>query len=190
MHWLDPDYLPETSGTLKQFLLNPHGEIDGMILKDGTEVHFPPHMSKKIEKAVATGDKIKVRGVKPRDADVIAGVALETAKGKRIVDDGPDDHEHPTAKHLNGGKPCDMTGTVQQALHGPKGETRGVLLESCEIIRFPKHEAKQLASLLKPGMNLSARGRATITKFGNVLEAHEIGPAGKNLRKVGPKHHH
>ena len=26
MHWLDPDYLPETSGIFERFLLNPHGE--------------------------------------------------------------------------------------------------------------------------------------------------------------------
>jgi hypothetical protein len=41
MHWLDPDYLPVTSGVIELFLLNPHGEIDGMIFDDGTEVHFP-----------------------------------------------------------------------------------------------------------------------------------------------------
>jgi hypothetical protein len=31
MHWLDPDHLPETTGTLGRFLLNPHGETGGMI---------------------------------------------------------------------------------------------------------------------------------------------------------------
>ena len=42
MHWLDPDDLPEITGTVARFLLNPHGETDGMILADGSEVHFPP----------------------------------------------------------------------------------------------------------------------------------------------------
>jgi hypothetical protein len=42
MHWLDPNYLPVTKGTVHQFLLNPHGDADGMILTDGTEIHFPP----------------------------------------------------------------------------------------------------------------------------------------------------
>ena len=44
MHWLDPDYLPELNATIDRFLPNPHGGADGMILTDGTEVHFPPHM--------------------------------------------------------------------------------------------------------------------------------------------------
>jgi hypothetical protein len=40
MHWLDPDYLPEISGIFERFLINPHGDADGMILADGSEVHF------------------------------------------------------------------------------------------------------------------------------------------------------
>src|SRR4030081_2206488 len=38
VHWLDPDYLPKLSGTFECFLLNPHGDADGMILTDGIEV--------------------------------------------------------------------------------------------------------------------------------------------------------
>jgi hypothetical protein len=189
MHWLDPDYLPETSGAVAQFLVNPHGDIDGMILKNGTEVHFPPHLSRKIAKSVCVGDKIKVRGVRPRDADVIAGVALETSKGLSIVDDGPD-HEKPKGRHPapSARKPIDASGIVMRALHGPKGEIRGVLLESGEAIRFPKHEAEKFSALTKPGAKFAAQGDALVTKFGTVINAHKIGATGKKLRKVGPKH--
>ena len=31
MHWIDPDSLPETRGIVKGFLLNPHGELDGIV---------------------------------------------------------------------------------------------------------------------------------------------------------------
>ena len=55
MHWLDPDYLPEISGTFERFLLNLHGDADGMILADGTEVHFPPHMSAELCAAIRPG---------------------------------------------------------------------------------------------------------------------------------------
>jgi hypothetical protein len=130
-----------------------------------------------------------VRGVKPRDADVIAGVSLETAKGTRIIDDGPGDHEHPKPKHAKNGKAVDVSGTVRQPLHGPKGEIRGILLESGESIRFPKHEAKRIAAMLEPGARVAARGRAVVSKFGNVLDAAEIGAHEKKLHKFGPKHH-
>jgi hypothetical protein len=99
MHWLDPDYLPEVSGTFERFLINPHGDADGMILTDGTEVHFPPHMAAELCAAIRGDDAIKLRGVRPRVGDLIAAVAIETADGKRIVDDGPpkgrDDEDKP-----------------------------------------------------------------------------------------------
>ena len=60
MHWLDPNYLPVTKGTLHQFLLNPHGDADGMILTDGTEIHFPPHMAKEIVAAIHPGQTVTV----------------------------------------------------------------------------------------------------------------------------------
>ena len=197
MHWLDPDYLPETTGTVVQFLINPHGEIDGMIFKNGAEIHFPPHLSIKIGKAVAIGDKIKVRGVRPRGADVIAGVAVETAKGDWIVDDGPPD-DHKDGKHDRKAraeastKPASADGIVRYPLHGPKGEIRGVLLEDGTAIRFPKHEGERLKAQTNAGAKFAARGHAVTTRFGAVLNAHEIGSSEKTLRALkqkGPKHH-
>jgi hypothetical protein len=66
MHWLDPDYLPEVSGTFERFLINPHGDADGMILTDGTEIHFPPHMSAEVCAAIRPGEPtiLTIRGVR------------------------------------------------------------------------------------------------------------------------------
>jgi hypothetical protein len=195
MHWLDPAYLPEVSGALKQFLVNPRGEIDGLILKDGTEVHFPPHMSSQIEKAITIGKKVKVRGVRPRNSDVIAGVSLQAEKGDWIVDDGPPKEKGRKIKGKDREKPETMpgnaSGVVQRALHGPKGEVRGVLLETGETIRFPKHEDSKIASLTKPGSTFATHGEAVVTRYGTVLDAYKIGPSEEKLRKIrprGPKH--
>ncbi len=32
MHWLHPDHMPKVVGTVDRFLINPHGEIDGILL--------------------------------------------------------------------------------------------------------------------------------------------------------------
>ena len=32
MHWIEPDCLPETQGTVEGFIMNRHGEIDGVLL--------------------------------------------------------------------------------------------------------------------------------------------------------------
>jgi hypothetical protein len=192
MHWLDPDYLPETIGAVAQFLINPHGEIDGLILEDGTEIHTPPHLSGKIGKTVRKGDRIKVRGVRPRGADVIACVAIDTAKGGRILDEGPPDthkpEKHDARKHAEASaKPGRAEGIVARALHGPKGEIRGVLLKDGTIIRFPKHESERLKSVTKAGAKFAARGKIIANNFGRVLKAHEAGSSEKSLKAFAPK---
>ncbi len=186
MHWIDPDYLPELKGTVDLFLLNPHGDSDGLILTDGSEVHFPPHLSRKIRKAIRPGDKVKVRGVRPRGADLVAAVAIEAADGKRIVDDGPPDEDekgHKHGHHANGGakrRKMQAEGVVRRALHGPKGEIRGALFEDGRMIRFPPHEAEAISGMLASGTHLAISGDGIETELGTVIEAHEFGASEKS----------
>jgi hypothetical protein len=55
MHWIDPDSLPEVAGTLERFVLNPHGEVDGFVVKGQEQtpilVHTPPHMEGELTRA-------------------------------------------------------------------------------------------------------------------------------------------
>ncbi len=193
MHWLDPDYLPEVSGIFERFLINPHGDADGMILTDGTEVHVPPHMSAELCAAIRPGEKtkVKVRGVWPRGGDLIAAVAIETADGKRIVDNGPPKGHDEEKPHEHAAKPkrepMDAEGVVRRLLHGPKGEARGALLEDGRIIRVPAHEVERIAHLLSPGQTLAVRGEGLGLALGTVIEAREIGPSMDDLHPFKPK---
>jgi hypothetical protein len=193
MHWLDPDYLPETSGTVDLFLINPHGDIDGMMLRDGTEVHFPPHLSGAIARQVKIGEPVKIYGVRPRGADVIAGVALDPAKGKRIIDNGPpDEHQRGKHGHKSHAEKHDakIEGLVRNVLHGPKGETRGVLLRDDTIVRFPKHAAEEISQLLKKGKPVAVTGKSLQTDHGTVVDASAIGASMKTLRQIEKPHKH
>ena len=52
----DSSQLPETRGTIRQYTLTPRGDVDGLILTDGTEVKLPPHLTGQIVFAVRPGD--------------------------------------------------------------------------------------------------------------------------------------
>ncbi len=94
MHWIDPASLPEVAGTLERFVLNPHGEVDGFVMNGQTQtpilVHTPPHMEGELTRNTEAGDKLRVRGVRPRGADVLAAVAVTEESGRQIIDKGPD----------------------------------------------------------------------------------------------------
>jgi hypothetical protein len=186
MHWIDPDSLPEVSGTVERFLLNPHGEVDGFVMtRDGIAVvvHTPPHLEEELTRHVKPGDCVGIHGVKARGADLLAAVAVTTKDGRRIVDNGPDhEREHPRHAH----RKMEVEGTVRLSLFGPKGELRGALLANGTIMRIGPREAEEIADLLAPGSKLAVRGEGIETRFGRVIHAKE---AGHELAALKPLKH-
>src|SRR3984893_4945106 len=180
MHWIDPDHLPGISGTVDQFLVNKHGEADGFLLTDGEEVHVPPHLSVPLLRDVRPGSQVKVRGVRPRGVRMIAAVAIDTRK-VCILDEGPDAREDDAAFEKAEHGPMSAQGIVKRSIHGPKGETRGAVLEDGRIIRLPPHEADRFSDLLVKGVRISAAGEGATTSFGTVVEAREIGASADTM---------
>jgi hypothetical protein len=186
MHWIDPDHLPEITGIVDQFLVNKHGEADGFLLTDGEEVHVPPHLSARLLRDVRPGSQVMVRGVRPRGVQMIAAVAIDTPKG-RILDEGPEVRDDDEACEKAEHGPKSAQGVVKRPIHGPKGETRGAMLEDGRIIRLPPHEADRFSDLLVKGARISAAGEGATTSFGTVVEAREIDASADTMKVVGPK---
>ncbi|QDP26767.1 hypothetical protein [Bradyrhizobium cosmicum] len=184
MHWIDPESLPEVAGTLERFVMNPHGEVDGFVMKDkqaATLVHTPPHMEGELTRHLSPGDKVRVRGVRPRGANLLTAVAVITAGGREIVDEGPDhDRKHPKVKH----EPMSVQDSVELSLFGPKGELRGALLSDGTVLRVGPKEAEHFAALLAPGARLAGRGDGLQTRHGRVIHAQAIGPDSQRLKPV------
>lgn len=79
------------SGKVIEYARNPHGDVDGLVLKDGTEVKFPPHQSRALQDLVAIGDKVTIEGrrhVTPH-GDVHLHADQITANGRTIEREGP-----------------------------------------------------------------------------------------------------
>ena len=49
-------------GAVSQYLMNPDGLVDGLLLSDNTIVRFPPHMSQQLVQAVKPQDSVRVDG--------------------------------------------------------------------------------------------------------------------------------
>lgn len=174
MHWIDPHQLQETRGTVSRFLLNPRGEPDGFILGKDRQVHFPPHLAKQVARHIGVGDKVRVRGLKPRAADMVAAVAITGPDGKMIVDNGPP-HDKPHHGKPHGAmRPTVASGTVLLPLYGPKGELRGALLDDGTSLRMPPHAAEELQEYLQAGAHVQAWGDGVHNKHGRTLDLHDI----------------
>jgi hypothetical protein len=149
-------------------------------------VHVGPHLSARLLRDLRPGSEVRVRGVRPRGVQMVAAVAIDTPKG-RILDDGPDAREDDAAFEKAKHGPMSAQGIVKRCIHGPKGETRGAVLEDGRIIRLPPHEAERFSALLTPGAKIFAAGEGVTTSFGAVVEAREIGASAETMKAIGPK---
>lgn len=186
MHWIDPTSLPALSGEVERFIINPHGDLDGVVLAGGTLVHFAPHLSEVVATAIRPGDPITVHGVQLRGVNMVAAVSLIAKSGDVILDEGPEAHAKKLMrKH---GRPkrqkLDTRGTVRLSLFDPKGRLRGALLDDGTVLRVGAKEAPRFADLLEPAAAIEVRGEGLETTHGRVIEVSEIAAAGSKLKSV------
>ncbi|TPG57093.1 hypothetical protein EAH89_11520 [Roseomonas nepalensis] len=178
----DPASMPEFRGRVAQYSLTPVGDVDGLILADGTEVHFPPHLGEDVQRAVHPGDEVVIRG--ERNGPVLLAGSI-AANGTTVTDKGPPAGGPRRPPGPGGSKPADpalgrdmdAAGVVKMALHGPAGELNGALLENGTMIHLPPRDASRLADLLKPGQTLAVKGWGLENAVGRAIDARQAGPS-------------
>ena len=167
---------PVAQGTVSRYLLNPNGEVDGLLLADGTQVNFPPHMSDELVATIKPGQSVSVQGIRESAASVSAFVISNGSSS--VVEHEPVGPPAP---------PPGRQGTVQQLLYGPRGEVNGLVLSDSSIVRFPPQTMYQIGNLLHVGQPLSVAGYGTANQYGKALQATAIGARGQPLQTLyGP----
>jgi hypothetical protein len=188
----DPDQLPAVNGTVRQFTLTPRGDIDGLILTDGTEVKTPPHLSSKIAFSVKPGDKVVIHGLRAAALPLVRAVSItDEATKNTVVDEGPRGPGRrppppggPGAPPPPGANVTEAAGRVRMSLHGPEGDINGALLEDGTVLRVPPPDAYRLASLLAPGQTVFAQGSTFASPLGKVMDVERIGSSRDQLDDV------
>ena len=189
----DLSQLPATHGTVRFFTLTPRGDVDGFVLADGTEVHLPPHLSAQLAAAVKVGDAVTVRGLRAAAVPMVAAMSVTgDANGQSVVDAGPEGRRGPGPDRGPGAPPAvvgpavlgEVSGKVLIALHGPRGELNGAMLEDGTALRLPPPEAARLAAMLQPGQAVVAQGPAVTTALGRVVMVRGIGATREALQPV------
>ena len=177
----DPAQLPAFKGKVVQYLPNPRGEVDGLLLDDGTEVHVPPHLSTQLVFAVHPGDSVTIHGLKARAVAMVAAASITNdASNVTLVETAP--HGHHGDAHM------EVTGKVKAALHNLRGDVDGVLLDNGSVIHLPPHEATRLAAQLAPGQTVLAHGMGVAGALGTAIFARDIGPDAAHLTTLASPH--
>src|ERR1700760_3740855 len=137
----DPNQLPAIQGKVGQYSLTPRGDVDGLILLDGTEVHMPPHLGTQLVFAVRPGDAVTIHGLGARAIPMMQALSIRNdATGNTVTDGGPGGPAGPRSAS----QMLLAEGHIRAQLHGPIGDLNGVLLEDGTIVRLPPPEASRL----------------------------------------------
>ena len=177
----DPSQLPAIQGRVGQYSLTPRGDVDGLILTDGTEVHMPPHLGTQLVFAVKPGDAVTVHGLRARAIPMVQAMSVTNdATGNTVTDNGPGGPPGPEARS----RILTAQGHIKAQLHGPQGDLNGALLEDGTIVRLPPPEAQRLAGDLTPGAPLFVQGEGFAGPLGRVIEATSIGPNQNQLAQI------
>lgn len=179
---------PPIQGQVTQYLLNPHGEVDGLLLSDGIQVNFPPHMAKDLVETVKPDDSVTVQGDRSLGGPVVkAYVITNTRSNQSVIEREPGVLDRPIVppsvrnwslleRHSEG--------VVRVLLYGPRGEVNGAVLDDRSIVRVRPHAAYQLMNLLQVGHPISAVGFGTENQYGRVIEATAIGSPGVPMTPI------
>jgi hypothetical protein len=178
-------------GTMKTFTMTPVGDLEGMILADGTEVHVPPHLSAQLAAAVRQGEAVRVLGWRTNVPNFVVATALTGQRGQSVVDQGPPPPgmrppPRPPGQPAPGAQQATVQGRVQQVLHGPAGDVNGALLDDGTILKVPPPLAWQASSTLQPGQVVTVQGWALSNTYGRVVDAQTIGAGPTQVTQASP----
>ena len=178
----DPTQLPEVKGKVAQYTLTPRGDVDGLILEDGTEVHFPPSSSTELVFAVHPGDVVTIHGLKARAIPMVAAASITNdGTGTTVT------AQFGRGMRWGNDRAMQASGTIKEVLHGPRGEANGALLNDGTEIRMPPPEAAKLGDALTAGKPLFVKGNGVASPLGKIILARQIGPDESHLTEVaGP----
>lgn len=172
---------PVAQATASRLLINPFGEVDGVLLDTGTIVTFPPHMSVQLAAAIKAGDPVVVKGYLETPTQIKGYVITNTRSNQTVMTQPKPPAGAKMPPHLRGAglKEMSAQGEVRHLRYGGRGEVNGLILADGTIVRFPREASFQLASLLRIGQAIVASGYGTQNEFGRALEVTALGPQGQ-----------
>jgi hypothetical protein len=182
---------PSVTGRVQQYLLTPHGEVDGLLLADGTVVKFPPHLGVSLASTVRPGDSVSAvgfLGLATSYGRAMKALAItNTATGRTIVDQPPPDRPLPPDQRGLARVPLTVSGPLAHLLVNPKGDVDGLVLAAGEQVKFKPKSGAWVLTLLGPvgGGPVAASGYGTRNAFGTALEAESITIGGQTISLRG-----
>ena len=190
-------------GIVAQVLVSPRGDVDGLLLRDGSLVRFPPHTLTDAS-SLRVGMKVHVEGEAATNAGVLTVFHAQlTADGRALTTedaDPPHRRQHgPEGRGERGARgpregdearpelsAVSAHGIVRTLLANPRNDVDGFILDDGTVVRAGPHA--KLASLgVAVGAAVTVEGRGGSYPQGRSIHAASL-QVGSGAMVALPKH--
>jgi hypothetical protein len=186
------DRPPVAEGIVYRYLLTPRGDVNGLLLRDGSQMHVTLRAEQDLTKSIQPGDHVRVHGRRVSDSPLVKpDVIVNVTDGRsftvpyRLDLPMPPREERPSVNEML------AEGTIEVLLYDPlKGVVNGALLSDGTQVRLPPDVGERFHASLHKDMDVEVRGYGTATPYGSALEATAIGRKGQPLTHLDASTQH
>jgi hypothetical protein len=174
-------------GLVAQYLMNPDGFVDGLLLSNNTIIRFPPHLGQVLTQTVSPQDIVRVEGFFESSGTFHASSIIDLQSQRTVADyPPPPGHPPPPRPGSLPRRPLSANGTIRVLTQGKRSEINGVVLADGTVVHFAPTVGMQFAALLREGNQFAATGYGTSNEYGRSFEATAIGPSINQLEAIAP----
>lgn len=186
------DRAPVADGIVDRYLLHPRGDVNGLLLRDGSQMHITLRAAEELTKHIQPGDRVRVHGRRVSDSPLIKpDVIINVTDGKSFTVPYRLDLPMPPAEARPTVNEMKARGTIQVLLYDPlKGVVNGAVLSDGTQVRLPPDVGEHFHASLKQDMDVEVEGYGTATSYGSVLEAIAIARKGQPLTHLDASTQH
>ena len=178
--WFDATQLPSFTGMVERFLVNPRGEVDALLLREGPQVSFPPDAADELRRVVVPGRPLMVWGVRARSAPVITMLAFAPNADTTPMVLERFYWRRPGPGVNEGAVRISVAGAVRSPYYAPQGDVIGAVLEDGTVVLLPRGAmtADIARRLFRTGARIEAEGLGYQGEVGRAVLADRLGEPG------------
>jgi hypothetical protein len=173
-------------GTVARYLIDPRGEVEGLMLTDGTQMHVTSRNASEFINAIKPGHRIRAQGTRKRqpalfEPDVIQNKTTGTFFRTPLRQDLP----IPDQENRLSMTAMKASGTIDVLLYDYMNQTvHGMLLSDGTQVRLPPDVSEEFRRSLRVGESVDAEGYGTENEYGRAMEALRLGLQHSALRAL------
>ncbi len=174
---------PIADATVDRYLLHPLGDVEGLLLTDGAQMHVTARAAQELVTMIKPGDRVQVHGRRLSPLPVVqADVIVNVTDGRSLMVPFRLDRPIPPAEHRQTLKVMTVRGAIQVLLYDHlKRVVNGAILSDGTQVRLPPDVGDGFRVSLQQHEEVEVEGYGTETQYGRALEATAIGRRGAPL---------